>query len=91
MDQSYRRGEVQIHNLTAAKLSLGQMWRVVMENEFFDSKIGKNKLNSSNFMHFIHQVIKEMLVLDPLHSILADATGFKLQRAPFDVALETKK
>ena len=91
VDQSYRRGRAQIHHLTAAKLSLGQMWRAVMENEFFDLSLSKNDVNSSNFMNFIDQAIKEMILKDPLHSILADGTGFKLQRVPLDVEAELKK
>ena len=91
VDQSYRRGQSHLHNLTATKMSLGQLWRTVMKNDFFDINIGKKDLNSSNFRVTMDLAIKGILLIDPLHAILADGTGFKLQRVPLDVKIELKK
>ena len=91
VDQSYRRSQSQLYSLTAARLSLGRLWRTLMKNDFFELEIGKKDLNSNNFWAAMDKGVKEILLTDPLHAILADGTGFKLQRVPLDVEAEIKK
>ena len=91
VDQSYRRSQGQLHSLTAARLSLGRLWRTLMKNDFFELEIVRKDLNSSNFWLAMDKAVKEILLTDPLHAILADGTGFKLQRVPLNVEEEIKK
>ena len=91
VDQSYRRSKKQLDELTGAELSLGQLWRSVMKNDFFDVGLSKNDLKNKNFQLNMDEAIREHLLTDPLHSILADGTCFKLQKAPLDVKAEMKK
>ena len=91
IDQSYRRGKKQLDQLTGSVLSLGQLWRTVMKDKNFALKISKKDVKSGGFWKLMDIEIKAKIAKDPLHSILADGTGFKLQKAPVDIKREMKK
>lgn len=90
VDQTYRRGLSQLQSLTGINMSLGQMWRTVIQSEFFNLN-SINGSNPDNFQLVMDQEIKAMIVKDPLHAILADGTGYKLQREPINIDAEIKK
>ena len=82
VDQSYRRSLSQVTELTGATMGVGTLWRAVMRNKSFDLSLRKKDLNSSNIKLNMDQAIREWIIADPLHAILADGTGFKLQKDP---------
>ena len=91
IDQSYRRGKKQLDQLTGSVLSLGQLWRTVMLDKKFALKISKKDIKTGEFWRLMDIEIKAKIAKDPLHSILADGTCFKLQKAPVDIKREMKK
>ena len=93
-DQSYRRSLYQIEELTGADLSLGSLWRSLMKNKNFILN-EKTVFSELNLQTVLDESIRESIKTDPIHAILADGTGFKLQREEenlkkSDSKLETK-
>ena len=92
-DQSYRRSLYQIEELTGAELSLGALWRSLMKNKNFN--LNEKTVSELNLQTVLNESIRESIKTDPIHAILADGTGFKLQREEenlkkSDSKLETK-
>lgn len=90
-DQSYRRGKKQLDTLTGSVMSLGQLWRTVMKDAKFALKLSKNDVKTGEFWSVIDAEVREIIKADPIHAILADGTGFKLQKEPVDLKKELKK
>lgn len=91
VDQTYRRSKKQLDELTGSILSLGQLWRTVMKDKRFLLKLSKKDVKTGEFWKVMDEAVRELIANDPLHAILADGTGFKLQKEPVDVEKELKK
>lgn len=91
VDQSYRRGKKQLDELTGSVMSLGQLWRTIMKDASFALKLDKTDVKTGDFWIAMDAEVREIIKSDPLHAILADGTGFKLQKEPIDLKKELKK